>query len=241
MGRLSKEKGLHLLPGLATALTRRGVPHRFVIVGRGPMEGELRAAMPDAVFTGILEGERLSAVYASGDVFVFPSQTDTAGNVVLEAQASGLPVAVSSVGGPRENLLDGRTGHVAQDNTADTWLHRVAPLLEHAAYREAMGAAAGVMPNRDRGPSRSSRCSARIANWARRPSATPGAPNGPRDAGAGLRPRPRDPDPTAHFSGVSVSSLIRRYVADMAASLSGWMLNRNELRESASAPSPTVR
>jgi glycosyltransferase involved in cell wall biosynthesis len=142
VGRVSREKGLDLLPLLSAALTHRRVPHRFVIVGRGPMERELRAQLPDAVFTGVLEGERLAAAYASSDVFVFPSQTDTAGNVVLEAQASALPVLVSSMGGPRENVLDGRTGHVVPDMTPGAWMHRVAPLLEHAAYREAMGAAA---------------------------------------------------------------------------------------------------
>lgn len=142
VGRVSREKGLHLLPALTVALARRGVPHRFVIVGRGPMEAELKAGLPGAVFTGILEGRSLAEAYASADVFVFPSQTDTAGNVVLEAQASGLPVLVSGVGGPRENTLDGRTGHVVPDMEPESWLHRVAPLLEQAAYREAMGAAA---------------------------------------------------------------------------------------------------
>lgn len=142
VGRVSREKGLHLLPSLAQALSQRGVPHRFVIVGCGPMEQELRAEMPDAVFAGVLHGRELAEAYASSDVFVFPSQTDTAGNVVLEAQASGLPVLVSAFGGPRENMLDGRSGYVVPEATPDTWLHRVAPLLEHDAYRQAMGAAA---------------------------------------------------------------------------------------------------
>jgi glycosyltransferase involved in cell wall biosynthesis len=142
VGRVSKEKGLHLLPALASALTRRGVPHRFIVVGRGPMEAELQAQLPDAVFTGVLDGDKLASAYASSDVFIFPSRTDTAGNVVLEAQASGLPVLVTNVGGPPENVADGRSGHVVTDMSPDSWLHRVAPLLEHAAYREAMGAAA---------------------------------------------------------------------------------------------------
>ena len=142
VGRVSREKGLQLLPALSAALRRRSVPHRFVIVGGGPMEVELRAAMPDAIFTGVLEGESLAAAYASSDVFVFPSRTDTAGNVVLEAQASGLPVLVSDVGGPRENVVDTSTGIVLRDSTAESWMHAMAPLLEHAAYREGMGAAA---------------------------------------------------------------------------------------------------
>lgn len=142
VGRVSREKGLNLLPALTVALARRGVPHRFIVIGRGPMEAELKAALPGAVFTGVLEGRSLAEAYASADAFVFPSQTDTAGNVVLEAQASGLPVLVSAVGGPRENMIDGRTGHVVPDLAPESWLHRVAPLLEHQSWREAMGAAA---------------------------------------------------------------------------------------------------
>jgi glycosyltransferase involved in cell wall biosynthesis len=106
------------------------------------MEEELRAGLPGAVFTGVLHGERLAAAYASADAFVFPSRTDTAGNVVLEAQASGLPVLVSGSGGPRENMVDGQTGHVVHDAAPEAWLHRLVPLLDHARYREAMGAAA---------------------------------------------------------------------------------------------------
>jgi glycosyltransferase involved in cell wall biosynthesis len=142
VGRVSREKGLHLLPALTRALSQRGVHHRLVIVGRGPMEGELRERLSGAVFTGVLEGHALAEAYAASDLFVFPSQTDTAGNVVLEAQASGLPVLVSSVGGPRENMMDGRSGYVVPDARPESWLHRVAPLLEHTAYRQAMGAAA---------------------------------------------------------------------------------------------------
>jgi glycosyltransferase involved in cell wall biosynthesis len=141
VGRLSREKGLHLLPKVARALAERGVPHRFIIVGGGPMEHELRLALPDAVFTGVLHGDALAVAYASSDIFVFPSETDTAGNVVLEAQASGLPVLVSAVGGPRENIVDGRTGHVVETATPEAWLHRIAPLLEHVTYRRGMGAA----------------------------------------------------------------------------------------------------
>jgi glycosyltransferase involved in cell wall biosynthesis len=67
-----------------------------------------------ALFTGYLAGEQLQQGYASADLFVFPSATDTFGNVVLEAQASGLPVIVSDEGGPRELMIDGETGAVFQ-------------------------------------------------------------------------------------------------------------------------------
>lgn len=77
---------------------------------REEMEAALRGY--PALFTGYLAGEQLQMGYASADLFVFPSATDTFGNVVLEAQASGLPVIVSDEGGPRELMVDGETGLV---------------------------------------------------------------------------------------------------------------------------------
>jgi len=75
------------------------------------------AGLP-AVFTGYLRGSDLAEAYAGADLFVFPSATDTFGNVVLEAQASGLPVVVTSSGGPRESMQPGRTGLVVPPNDA---------------------------------------------------------------------------------------------------------------------------
>ena len=69
---------------------------------------------PDAIFTGYLAGEELATAYASADIFVFPSTTDTFGNVIIEAQASGLPVVVSDVGGPKELVADGVSGFVTK-------------------------------------------------------------------------------------------------------------------------------
>ena len=100
VGRLSKEKGVSLLPRLPAALRARSFNHRLVIAGDGPLRRELADACPEAVITGHLSREDVATVFASADLFVFPSETDTAGNVVLEAQASGLPVVVSSAGGP---------------------------------------------------------------------------------------------------------------------------------------------
>jgi glycosyltransferase involved in cell wall biosynthesis len=77
---------------------------------------------------------------ASSDVFAFPSRTDTAGNVVLEAQASGLPVLVSDAGGPRENIRAGETGFVCR--AFDDFADHAADLLRHASRRTPMGIAA---------------------------------------------------------------------------------------------------
>ncbi len=72
------------------------------------------ATLPDAVFTGYLTGEPLATAYASADIFVFPSTTDTFGNVIIEAQASGLPVIVSDLGGPKELVEDVVNGIVTK-------------------------------------------------------------------------------------------------------------------------------
>jgi glycosyltransferase involved in cell wall biosynthesis len=129
VGRLSREKGLGLLPVLQRRLHERHFEHRFIIVGDGPMHAELERQMPDAVFTGSLSRQAVADVFASADAFVFPSRTDTAGNVVLEAQASGLPVVVSGAGGPCENMIDGSTGVVCGQTDPDAWADAIIRLM----------------------------------------------------------------------------------------------------------------
>ena len=127
VGRVSREKGLDLLPALQVRLHALGVDHRFVIAGDGPMLGELRAGLEDAVFTGALSRPEVARAFGSADVFVFPSRTDTAGNMVLEAQASGLPVLVSDAGGPKENMVPGQTGIVVSGTDPVQWAAALAP------------------------------------------------------------------------------------------------------------------
>ena len=141
VGRVSREKGLALLPVMSRRLHAMGLQHRWIIAGQGPMLPELRQAMPDACLTGVLSRRAVADVFASADVFVFPSRTDTAGNVVLEAQASGLPVVVSDAGGPREHMLPERTGVVCGDDV-DSWVGATAALLRDQATRAAMGSVA---------------------------------------------------------------------------------------------------
>ena len=98
-------------------LERRGVTDaRFLIVGHGGDEAWLRERLPKAEFTGVLRGEALSAAYANMDLFVFPSHTDTFGNVVLEALASGVPAIVTPDGGPCTIVRDGETGRIVPDD-----------------------------------------------------------------------------------------------------------------------------
>jgi glycosyltransferase involved in cell wall biosynthesis len=141
VGRVSREKGLDLLPRLHGCLCALGIDHQFVIVGEGPMLKELRQRLPEAVFTGALSRERVAEVLASSDLFVFPSRTDTAGNVVLEAQASGVPVVVTDSGGPCENILTGVTGIVRSDDDPMCWAYAIAELLR-AGHRPEMAQSA---------------------------------------------------------------------------------------------------
>ncbi|WP_443112567.1 glycosyltransferase [Devosia sp. ZB163] len=86
------------------------LPGTKIVVGDGPARAELQGRYPDALFLGLRTGSELAEIYRSADVFVFPSRTDTFGNVLLEALASGLPVAAFPVTGPRDILTDPACG-----------------------------------------------------------------------------------------------------------------------------------
>jgi len=120
VGRISREKGLELLAEAFRELVDNGAAIALAVIGDGPYREEMQAALVGypALFTGYLAGEELQRGYASADIFVFPSATDTFGNVVLEAQASGLPVIVSDAGGPRELMIDGHTGIIFKAGNA---------------------------------------------------------------------------------------------------------------------------
>jgi glycosyltransferase involved in cell wall biosynthesis len=111
---------------------------RFLIVGHGAEEPWLREHLPRAEFTGVLKGEALATAYANMDLFVFPSHTDTFGNVVLEALASGVPAVVNPDGGPKTIVRDGETGRIVPDTE---FAAAVAGILgdpvKHAQMREA--------------------------------------------------------------------------------------------------------
>ncbi len=115
VGRLSVEKNIALLPKVDAELRAAGVRAEFLIVGHGGEEETLRRELPDAHFAGVLRGEALAAAYADMDVLLFPSHTDTFGNVVLEALASGVPAVVTPDGGPKSIVGDGETGFVVPD------------------------------------------------------------------------------------------------------------------------------
>jgi len=101
----------------------------FAFVGEGPFLEELKRKVPQGIFTGVLHGEELSQAYASADLFVFPSTTDTYGNVVVEAMASGLPVVVSNQGGPAELLRDSMDGERVVTGDLTSWVASIQRLI----------------------------------------------------------------------------------------------------------------
>src|SRR5262245_13454151 len=140
VGRLSREKGLDTLRPLSARLRSTGIDHQLVVAGDGPLRRELAASVPVALFLGTLSEPNVATAMASADLFVFPSRTDTAANVVLEAQASGLPVLVTDEGGPRENMIDGQTGHICANERA--FARRVAELTWSTERRQRFAEAA---------------------------------------------------------------------------------------------------
>jgi glycosyltransferase involved in cell wall biosynthesis len=144
VGRVSKEKNLPLLVSVVRQVHQAGVPVGLVVVGDGPYKAQMMEetqGLP-VEFCGYLIGEALTAAYASSDIFVFPSTTDTFGNVVLEAQASGLPVIVTDAGGPQENLDPGITGLVVRGNDSQALADAINGLAENGKLRRKMGRAA---------------------------------------------------------------------------------------------------
>ncbi|MDR3566626.1 MAG: glycosyltransferase [Syntrophobacteraceae bacterium] len=144
VGRISKEKNLHLLAEAFKRLGKTRGDVELVIVGDGPFLKELKGLLAGtpAIFTGYREGEELATIYASCDLFAFPSATDTFGNVVLEAQASGLPVVVTDSGGPQENMLPDKTGRIAAAGDPQSLLEAIEFLLSDPARLKEMGKAA---------------------------------------------------------------------------------------------------
>jgi phosphatidylinositol alpha 1,6-mannosyltransferase len=136
VGRLSVEKNIAGLVQVQNELEQMGRNgFRFLIIGHGGDEAWLREHLHRAEFTGVLRGEALSTAYANMDLFVFPSHTDTFGNVVLEALASGVPAVVTPDGGPRTIVRDNETGSIVPDEEFAT---AVAGILGDPAKHQAM-------------------------------------------------------------------------------------------------------
>lgn len=132
VGRISEEKNLDCLIYSFQQLCRHRDDTCLVVVGEGPYLETMKAKLHGfpVNFTGRQTGEALSRIYASCDLFVFPSETDTFGVVLMEAQASGVPVVVSSKGGTRHAMIDGITGKVLPSMTPENLQMAVSSLLD---------------------------------------------------------------------------------------------------------------
>ena len=126
-GRLAAEKNLELVIKTYQALQQTGAKVRLVVAGDGPYQNEFKRRCPDAVFLGMCKHETLASVYASADVFLFPSLTETFGNVTLEALASGTPVLAFDCAAASDLVHTGHNGWLVP---ADQEAHYIAAALD---------------------------------------------------------------------------------------------------------------
>ncbi len=141
VGRVTPEKGVRLLAKIEQALEESGQKDfRIVVVGDGSEVAWLKRTLKHGEFTGVLRGEELARAYANMDLFVFPSRTDTFGNVIQEAAASSVAAVVTNEGGPKHLVVPGITGRIARTN--DEFVAAVVELAKNREELRKMGAAA---------------------------------------------------------------------------------------------------
>ena len=154
VGRVSVEKNLPLLTrvwkSVAGSWNEPTPPPVLVVVGDGPYRAPMQAELAGATtaFLGFRHAEELSTIYASSDFFIFPSTTDTLGQVVMEAQSAGLPVIVTNQGGPSEVVNDqshpDQTGFVLDPDNADAWRRTIIQLAADEPLRRTLGERANL-------------------------------------------------------------------------------------------------
>lgn len=144
VGRISVEKNLQLLVDIFRQICARRNDVELHVVGDGPFRREMQRQLRHypVTFSGYQGDEHLPGHYSSADLLVFPSITDTLGQVVMEAQACGLPAIVSSIGGPKETVIHEQTGLVADTLDAAGWINAIETLLNEESRRSKMSQAA---------------------------------------------------------------------------------------------------
>ncbi len=142
VGRLAAEKNLPLALDAYTAMRRANPATRLVVVGDGPLRDTVRQRCPDAILAGVQRGEDLSAHYASADIFLFPSLTETFGNVTLEAMASGLATVAFRNGAAAQHIRDGMNGFVPEPGDDAGFVAAAVRLGAMPALCERLGQAA---------------------------------------------------------------------------------------------------
>jgi glycosyltransferase involved in cell wall biosynthesis len=143
-GRVSVEKNLPLLVDIFRRLCTQRGDVALLVVGDGPYLDEMKRELRGLPvhFTGVRSDPELASLYASSDLFLFPSRTDTLGQVVMEAQACGLPAIVSCDGGPKETVVDDVTGRILSSTDVADWCDAISALLDDEPRRQRMALAA---------------------------------------------------------------------------------------------------
>lgn len=131
-GRVSKDKNMDFLRDVYFALFSKNPELNLIIAGDGPYLEKLKTSFQEesrVIFTGRQKYGDMPAIYSAADILLFPSNTDTFGMSVLEAQSCGVPAVVSDIGGPKEIIFDLKTGIVAKANDRDDWVTKTEQLL----------------------------------------------------------------------------------------------------------------
>lgn len=139
VGRLINHKDLNILADADKILKARGYDYKIVILGDGPMRPELEEVLPDAYMPGFVHGKELARWYASSDIFVFPSTTETFGNVILESFASGIPAVGVMAGGVGDIINHDYDGLLAKPKDAEDFALQVERLLINPTHAKELG------------------------------------------------------------------------------------------------------
>jgi glycosyltransferase involved in cell wall biosynthesis len=139
VSRLVNEKGLDVVEESLRLIREKGLRHKALIVGDGPERLRMEDSIPDAVFTGHLTGDVLATAYASSDIFLFPSDTETFGNVTLEALSSGLPAVVANATGSSSLVEDNANGFLVSPRDSAAFASALERLILDSDLRRRMG------------------------------------------------------------------------------------------------------
>ena len=138
VSRLVWEKNLKTYVAAVELLKKKYPDIQGLVVGDGPAKEEMKKMMPNGVFTGFLRGEDLAKAYASSDVFMFPSDTETFGNVTLEAMSSGVPAVVANATGSRSLINPGINGFLAEADAPDEFAEQVSRIYNNRKLHKQM-------------------------------------------------------------------------------------------------------
>lgn len=129
VSRLDPVKNLNMLGEIYDYVQSHNLPYNFVVAGDGVGRKQAEKRLPDAFFLGTLSHDELSVLYASSDVFVFPSITEAYGNVIIEAMSSGLPCVVADAGGPKDVITNGENGFKCNPEKVEEFMEKINLLL----------------------------------------------------------------------------------------------------------------